>query len=151
MKIFPFFADAANLEVLTPPWLKFQILSPRPLEMHVGTLIDVSGFGAGKSSRIFCSRKRKFARCRAARTTGGSSFRSSVIPRNAVAFPSSVLDHSYAFRFEKDRHCEPGVTVGNNRHLGPRSAEGSTSSCARTIWICDACSSRRSVSCTTVP
>ena len=39
-EIFPFFADAANLEVLTPPWLKFQILSPRPLEMRVGTLID---------------------------------------------------------------------------------------------------------------
>ncbi len=39
-EIFPFFADAANLEVLTPPWLKFQILSPRPLKMHVGTLID---------------------------------------------------------------------------------------------------------------
>jgi len=39
-RIFPFFADAANLEVLTPPWLKFQIVSLRPLEMHVGTLID---------------------------------------------------------------------------------------------------------------
>ena len=39
-EIFPFFADAANLGVLTPPWLKFQILSPRRLEMHVGTPID---------------------------------------------------------------------------------------------------------------
>ena len=27
-------------------------------------------------------------------------------------FPSSVLDHSYAFRFEKDRHCELGVAMG---------------------------------------
>jgi ligand-binding SRPBCC domain-containing protein len=39
-EIFPFFGDAANLEVLTPPWLKFQILSPRPLKMHIGTLVD---------------------------------------------------------------------------------------------------------------
>jgi len=39
-EIFPFFADATNLETLTPPWLKFRILSPRPILMGVGTLID---------------------------------------------------------------------------------------------------------------
>lgn len=39
-EIFPFFGDAANLEAITPPWLHFQVLTPRPIAMHAGTLID---------------------------------------------------------------------------------------------------------------
>ena len=39
-QVFPFFADAGNLELLTPEFLHFQILTPRPLEMAKGLTID---------------------------------------------------------------------------------------------------------------
>jgi ligand-binding SRPBCC domain-containing protein len=39
-ELFPFFADAANLDAITPKWLHFRIVTPRPVEMHEGALID---------------------------------------------------------------------------------------------------------------
>ncbi|HEX4999898.1 MAG TPA: TIGR01777 family oxidoreductase [Terriglobia bacterium] len=38
-KVFPFFASAANLDHITPPWLRFETLNP-DVEVKQGTLID---------------------------------------------------------------------------------------------------------------
>lgn len=39
-QVFAFFGDAQNLNALTPPWLHFHILTPMPIEMKPGALID---------------------------------------------------------------------------------------------------------------
>jgi ligand-binding SRPBCC domain-containing protein len=39
-EVFPFFAEARNLETITPPWLKFEVRTPAPIAMRPGTLID---------------------------------------------------------------------------------------------------------------
>jgi ligand-binding SRPBCC domain-containing protein len=39
-EVFTFFSDARNLEHLTPPWLSFEVLTPEPIEMTAGALID---------------------------------------------------------------------------------------------------------------
>ncbi len=38
-EVFAFFADAFNLEALTPPLLRFEVVNPGPIEMAAGTRI----------------------------------------------------------------------------------------------------------------
>lgn len=39
-EVFEFFSVARNLERLTPLWLRFEVLTPEPIEMRAGTIIE---------------------------------------------------------------------------------------------------------------
>jgi len=38
--VFPFFADARNLEAITPPWLGFRVVTDSPIDMRSGASIE---------------------------------------------------------------------------------------------------------------
>jgi len=38
--VFEFFSRARNLQTLTPAWLRFEVLTPEPIEMRQGTRIE---------------------------------------------------------------------------------------------------------------
>lgn len=39
-RAFAFYGDERNLEPLTPPWLHFEVTTPRPISMASGTLLE---------------------------------------------------------------------------------------------------------------
>lgn len=39
-EVFALFSDAFQLEAITPPWLRFQVLTPAPIAITTGTQID---------------------------------------------------------------------------------------------------------------
>lgn len=39
-QVFPFYADAGNLEAITPPWLGFRVVGDGPIEMRPGASIE---------------------------------------------------------------------------------------------------------------
>jgi ligand-binding SRPBCC domain-containing protein len=55
-QVFAFFAAARNLERITPSWLRFEVLTPEPVEMTVGAVIDyrlhLHGMRLGWTSQI---------------------------------------------------------------------------------------------------
>ena len=55
---FRFFADAGNLQQLTPPWVNFRIITPLPIPMGVGVLIDyqirIHGVPVAWKTQITC-------------------------------------------------------------------------------------------------
>jgi len=55
-EVFSFFSEARNLERLTPPWLRFEVITPAPIEMRAGTRIEyrlrLRGFPLKWVSRI---------------------------------------------------------------------------------------------------
>ena len=57
-EVFAFFASARNLEALTPPLLRFRVVTPEPIAMGTGTLIRyrlrVRGVPVGWLTEITC-------------------------------------------------------------------------------------------------
>jgi ligand-binding SRPBCC domain-containing protein len=39
-RLFEFFADAYQLEAITPPWMHFHVVTPKPIVFQPGTTID---------------------------------------------------------------------------------------------------------------
>lgn len=40
VRAFDFYGDAANLEPMAPPWLRFEVTSPEPVALQAGTLLE---------------------------------------------------------------------------------------------------------------
>jgi hypothetical protein len=82
---FEFFSDAFQLQTLTPPWLHFCVLTPRPIELQEGALIDyqlrVHGF-PGRACLLQAPRTH-------AREANGGTARASARRRSVAEDPTA--------------------------------------------------------------
>ena len=55
-RVFSFFSQAQNLEKITPPFLNFHVITPGPIEMRAGALIEyklrIRGLPVGWTTKI---------------------------------------------------------------------------------------------------
>ena len=85
---FAFFADAYNLEALTPPWLRFRILTPRPIPMREGNDDRVRAHHA-PAARPLAHRDRRVETGTAVRGQAGEG-------------PFRLWEHTHAFEERPD-------------------------------------------------
>ena len=104
-RAFGFFSDALNLEPLTPPWLHFRLLTPEPIEMRVGALLDyrlrVRGFPVRWTTRI-------------------ESWEPPLRFRDIqLRGPYSLWEHTHTFEPDGDDAVVMGDTIRYELPLGP--------------------------------
>ena len=104
-RAFGVFSDALNLEPLTPPWLHFRLLTPEPIEMRAGTLLDyrlrIRGFPIRWTTRI-------------------ESWEPPLRFRDIqLRGPYSLWEHTHTFEPDGDDATVMGDTVRYELPLGP--------------------------------
>jgi ligand-binding SRPBCC domain-containing protein len=110
-EVFPFFQSAENLARITPAWLGFRILTPLPIEMKVGTLIDYTIRIGGVPVRW--------------RTLITSYDPPRLFVDEQLKGPYSLWHHTHAFRdveggtemIDAVRYILPGGILGRIAHL----------------------------------
>ena len=85
-EVFPFFADARNLEAITPPLLRFRVVTPGPIDVHAGTFLQYRLRAARRPGHVADDRSRSGTRptasstCRSAAPTRCGTTRTTFAP-----------------------------------------------------------------------
>ena len=121
-EVFAFFADAANLERLTPGSMHFHILTPLPIDMRAGAVIDyrISQFGVPLRWRTLIDLFEPEARFVDVQTSGPYSFwRHTHSFEDAPGGGTIITDHvEYALPFGSLGRVVHALFVGRQlRHI----------------------------------